>query len=53
MVHRMDHTFTLMLGPQCDFDFNEDGDARTQIQNRGGPGWLRLVKHDEHRLLTI
>ena len=46
MANRRDHTFRSMLEPQSESDFNVHYDARIQIRNRGGPGWLQLVNWD-------
>ena len=39
----MDHTFSAMLEPQSESDFNVHYEARIQIQNRGGSGWIQLI----------
>ena len=39
----MEHTFSPMLEAQSESDFNVHDNARIQIQNRGGSGWLQLI----------
>ena len=43
MAHHMDHTFSLMLEPRSESDFKVHYDARIQIQNQGGSGWIQLI----------